>query len=222
MSLSLAKFWVNATVGEPAARDDALRLLDQAAAKGCEATLIAGPRLVKHGKCFLGRWDGRELVVRELSKTQQQDWSIQPTGLFQQLEPVGLPQAKFSSEPLVSLTVSHVERADGHDGWTPLSGTCVVENTAAHSVIRNVALRAEYFRPDLDRQVTHMWYAEADLHSDRTTLQFQFSPLLSDNNPHICPGTLVVFLQLFTAVDWSKLVGCRRISNVADTIIRLR
>ena len=222
MSLSLAKSWVNATVGVPAARDDALRFLDQAAAEGCEATLIAGPKLVKNGKCFLGRWDGRELVVRELSKTQQQDWSIGHRSLFRQLERVGLPHAKFSSEPLVSLTVSHVERADEHDGWTPLLGTCVVENTAAHSVIRNVALRAEYFRPDLDRQVTHMWYAEADLHSDRTTLQFQFSPLLCDNNPHICHGTLVVYVQLFTADDWSKPIDCRRISNVADTIIRLR
>jgi len=222
MSLSLAKFWVNATVGESAARNDALRLLDQAAAEGCVATLIAGPRLVKNGKCFLARWDGRGLVVRELSKTQQQDWSIEPRSLFRQLKPVGLPQAKFSSEPLVSLTVSHVQRADEHDGWTPLSGTCVVENTAAHSVILNVALRAEYFRPDLRRQVTHMWYAQDDLHSGSTMLQFQFLPLLSDNNPHIYPGTLVVFFQLFTAEDWSKPVGCRRISNVADTIIRLR
>ena len=222
MSLSLAKFWVNATVGEPAARDDALRLLEQAAAEGCEATLIAGPQLVKNGKCYLGRWDGRELVLRELSKTQQQDWSIEPRGLFRQLEPVALPQAKFSSEPLVSLTVSHVERADGHDGWTPLSGTSVVENTSDHSVILNVALRAEHFRPDLGRQVTHMWYAQDDLHSGRTMLQFQFSPLLSNQNPHICHGTLVVFFQLFTADDWSKPAGCRRISNVADTIIRLR
>lgn len=67
-----------------------------------------------------------------------------------------------------------------------------------------------------------MWYAQDDLHSGRTMLQFQFSPLLSNQNPHICHGTLVVFFQLFTADDWSKPAGCRRISNVADTIIRLR
>lgn len=222
MSLSLAKFWVNATISEPAARDDALQLLDQAAAEGCEATLIAGPQLVKNGKCFLGRWDGRELVLRELSKTQQQDWSIEPRGLFRQLESAALPKAKFSSEPLVSLTVSHSEHADGHDGWTPLSGTCIIENAAAHSVIQNVALRAEYFRPDLRRQVTQMWYSENDLHSGRTMVQFQFSPLLSAKNPHACHGAVVVYFQLFTADDWFKPVGCRCISNVADTIIRLR
>ena len=80
MSLSLAKSWANATIIKPAALDDALRLLDQAAAEGCEATLIAGPQLVKNGKCFLGRWDGRELVLRELGRTEQQDWSIDPEG----------------------------------------------------------------------------------------------------------------------------------------------
>lgn len=222
MSLSLAKTWVNATVGQPTARADALRLLDQAAAEGVEATLIVGPRLTTNGKCFLGRWDGRELVVRELNGDQQQDWSIDPKGLFRQLEPVALPQATFSTEPLVSLTVSQVEGADGHDGWTPLLGTCVAEHAAGHSVIRNGALRAEYFRPDLRRQVTQMWYADRDLHAVRTTLQFRFPPLFSHKNPHTCHGTLVVFLQLFTADQWSKPVGCRRISNVADTVITLR
>ena len=222
MSLSLAKSRVNATVGVPAARDDALRFLDQAAAQECEATLIAGPQLVKNGKCFLGRWDGRELVVRELAKTQQQVWSIDPKGLFRQLEPISVPRRKVSSEPLVSLTVSHVERADGHDGWTPLSGTWVIENTSVHSLISNGALRAGYFRPDLRRQVTQMWYVRGFLHSGKTVLQFQFSPLFSDKNPHTCHGPLVVFFQLFTADDWIKPAGCRRISKVADTAIRLQ
>lgn len=80
MSLSLAKTWVTAAVGQPAARADALRLLDQAASEGIEATLIVGPRLRSSGACFLARWDGRELVVRKLAHAQQQDWSVEPKG----------------------------------------------------------------------------------------------------------------------------------------------
>jgi len=116
MSLWLAKTWVNATVGQPAARADAVRLLDQATAEGVEATLIVGTRLTTNGKCFLGRWDGRELLVLELSSALQQDWSVDPSGLLRQLEPVALPHAAFSTLPLVALTVSHVEGADVHDG----------------------------------------------------------------------------------------------------------
>lgn len=222
MSLSLAKTWVNATLRQPAALADTLRLLDQAAAEGVEATLIVGPGLTTNGKCFLGRWDGRELVVRELNGVQQKEWSIEPKGLFRQLEPEALPQATFSTEPLVSLTVSNVEQADGHDGWTPLSGTCIAEHAEPHSVIRNAALRAEYFRPDLQRQVTQMWYADRDLPSGQSKLHFRFAPLFSSKNPQTCRGTLVVLFQLFTADQWAKPVDCRRISNVADAVITLR
>lgn len=222
MSLSLAKSWVNATVGQQAARTDALRLLDQAAAEGVEATLIVGPGLTTNGKCFLGRWDGRELVVRELNGVQQKDWSVESKGLFRQLEPVALPQATFSTEPLVSLTVSAVDQANAHDGWTPLSGTCMVEHAEPHRVIRNAALRAEYFRPDLQRQVTQMWYADRELPSGQSKLNFRFAPLFSNQNPHTRHGTLVVLFQLFTADQWAKPVGCWRISNVADAVITLR
>ena len=222
MSLSLAKTWVNATVRQPAARADALRLLDRAASQSVEGTLIVGPRLSTTGKCFLGRWDGRELVVLELTDAQQQDWSVDPQGLFQQLEPPALPGTAFSTENLVSLTVAAVENVGAHDGWTPLAGTCVAEfETAPYQEIRNCALRAEYFRPDLPRQVTSMWYSQQDLNSARVDLHFQFSPLFSKNNPQTCHGTLVVFLQLFTADDWSNTSGCRRISNVADMVITL-
>lgn len=223
MSLSLAKTWVNATVRQPAARADALRLLDRAASEDVEGTLIVGPRLSTTGKCFLARWDGRELVVRELTDAQQRDWSIDPHGLFQQLEPPALPGTAFSTENLVSLTVANIEGAEAHDGWTPLSGTCIAEFEAApYQVIQNCALRAEYFRPDLPRQVTSMWYSNQDLNSAHIDLHFRFSPLFSQNNPQTCHGTLVVFLQLFTANDWSKKSGCRRISNVADAVIMLK
>lgn len=222
MSLSLATTWVHAAIGQATARADVLRLLNQAASEGVEATLIVGPRLSTNGASLLARWDGRELVVRELTTAQQQDWSVEPNGLFQQLEPISLPQATISSEPLVSLTVSHVEGADEHDGWMPLSGTCIAEHAASQRVIRNGALRAEYFRPDLQRQVTQMWYADRILVTGQSPVHFRFPPLFSGNNPHVLRGTLVVFFQLFTADEWTKSVGCRRISNVADAVITLK
>ncbi len=223
MSLSLARAWVNSTIRQSAARADALRLLDEAASRGVNGTLIVGPRLSGTGRCFLARWDGRELMVLELTDAQQRDWSVDPLGLFQQLEPPALPGGAFSTENLVSLTVANIEGAVDHDGSTPLRGTCIAEfEPAAFHVIQNCALRAEYFRPDLPRQVTSMWYSNQDLNSVRVDLHFRFSPLFSGNNPQTCTGMLVVFLQLFTADDWSNKSGCRRISNIADTVIMLK
>jgi hypothetical protein len=223
MSLSLATTWVNATIRQPAPRADALRLLERAATEGVEGTLIVGPHLTISGKCFLARWDGRELVVRELTRAQQQDWSIKPQGLFQELRQPALPQAPYTTEPLVSLTIAQIENAGAHDGWTPLSGICVAEYAAApYQVIRNCALRAEYFRPDLRRPITSMWYSDRDLNATQSPLHFRLSPLFSKRNPQTCRGTLVVFFQLFAADDWSANAGCRRISNVVDSVVTLR
>jgi hypothetical protein len=223
MSLTLAKTWVNSVVRLPATRDDALHLLDQADREGVEATLILGPRLTVSGKCFLSRWDGRELIVRELTRAQQRDWSLDPKGLFQQLKATTLPKAGFFSEPLAALTISQIDGAGAYDGSTPLLGRCIVERTAiSPRVIQNCALRAEYFRPDLSRQVTAMWYADRDLHGEQATWEFRFPPLFSNKNPRTCRGTLAVFFQLFTADDWANQAGCRRISNLADSIITLR
>jgi hypothetical protein len=63
-----------------AAIDDALRLIEDASAQGLDGTLIAGPQLTVNGKCYLVRWDGRELVVLELTPSQQQNWDVKPAG----------------------------------------------------------------------------------------------------------------------------------------------
>ena len=116
MTISLAKTWVNARIRLPDAREDAVRLLDLAESENVEATLIVGPQLSTSGKCFFCRWDGRELVVRELTTLQQRDWSVNPQGLFKQLERPSFPKCPFSSEPTVALTVSSVEGDGPHDG----------------------------------------------------------------------------------------------------------
>ena len=120
MTNSLAKTWVNAKIRLPAAREDSVRLFDLAESENVEATLIVGSQLSTCGKCFFCRWDGRELVVRELTTLQQRDWSVNPQGLFKQLERTSLPKCPFSSGTTVALTVSNVGGDGPHDGWAPL------------------------------------------------------------------------------------------------------
>jgi hypothetical protein len=122
---------------------------------------------------------------------------------------------------LASLTVTRIENSESHDGWAPLSGTCSIEMDS-RQLIQNWALRAEYFHPELHRPVTSMWYQDMFLHAAQLNLDFHFSPLFSSNNPQPCRGLIAVFLQLFTADDWSLNIGCRCISNVAEAFVTLR
>lgn len=222
MSLSLAKTWVEKTIGQPAARADALRLLNQAAVDGVDASLIVGPELSTDGKCYLARWDGLELVVLVLGQEQVDDWSINPKGLFQELHTEGIPMHDLTTEPLVALSISRIDKP-AYDGWTPLTGICQFEiDGPQHRAIENSALRVHYFRPDLPRPVTAMWYAAFPLRAPGGELRFCFPPLFSKHNPHHLFGTLVVFLQMFAAENWVNKSGCRKISNVTAAVVTLQ
>lgn len=222
MSLSLARTWIRKTIQQPGARDDALRLVEQAAAERVDGTLIVGPRLSANRKCYLARWDGEELVVLELMRRDQREWNVNPQGLFQELHSPDTALHNLTTEPLVALADIQFDTPI-YDGWTPLSGKVGFEIDAPpHRAIENAALRAKYFRPDLRRSVTAMWYANAPVLSPGGELRFQFPPLFSDKNPSHVRGPLVVFLQMFTAEDWVRRSGCRKVSNVTATVITLR
>lgn len=223
MSLSLARVWVTSTIRQPQAKSEALRLLDQAAKENVDATLIVGAELSTTGRCYLGRWDGRELTVIELAEEQQRDWKINRLGLFSQLEPARDDVGARSDEPPVSLSILSVDGAGDHDGWQPLSGSCLAElDQVPLHPIGNCALRAEYFRPDLARSVTCYWYLNSDLASRRTELKFRLPPLFTENNAQCGRGPLAVFLQLVSAENWEARTECRRFSNVAAVIVTLR
>jgi hypothetical protein len=221
MSLSLAKNWIQKSIGPPTARTAALRLFEEAAARQVDATLIVGPRLSANGKCYLARWDGWELTVLELGAVPQADWSVTSHGLYQKLHPSEMPLRKAPAELRVSLTgVQFAEPTQ--DGRMPLVGTCRYRlDNPQHGGIANGALRAQYLRPDLPRQVTAMWYVDAFLPSSGGSLRFSFPPLFSDKNPDHLHGALVLFLQLFTAKNWVTMSGCRKISNVTSAMVRL-
>jgi hypothetical protein len=222
MSLSLGQTWVRKVIGPRRAREDALRLIEQAAAEKADATLIVGPGLSSNSKCYLARWDGWELAVLELGRVQQEDWNVDPHGLYQELHPAEMPLQEPVAEPLVSLAEARIG-APTYDGWTPLSGTCrFAMDQSQLSGIRSGAVRVQYFRPDLPRPVTAMWYADTILVAPGGELRFRFPPLFSDKNPHHLRGALVVFLQLFTAENWATKSGCRKISNVTFTLVTLQ
>lgn len=223
MSLSLAQTWVRTTVRHPQARADGLRFLERAAAGNVPGTLIVGPHLSSNRRGYLGRWDGRELLVVELNQQQQRDWQIQPQALIQHLEsqPMSLPVQR--TEPRAALTLTDLDPMETFDGNSPWSGSCTVEVDASHGpVVRNAALKATYFRPDLPRQVTAMSYVDQLLVAPGGPIRFRFPALFSPTNPQTCRGALVVFLQLFTAEDWTEQRGCCCISNVAHVALSLR
>ena len=129
----------------------------------------------------------------------------------------------LSSKRLVSLTFEQSEAPAVYDGSTPWSGTCTVEkDDATHQPYSGCAMRAEYFRPDLPRRVTAMWYEDQYLIAKTTKLRFRFPPLFSQHNPQTYRGAMIVFLQLFMAENWSGNSGCHRISNVAQVAFTVR
>jgi hypothetical protein len=220
---ALGETWIQKMVGPPAAREDALRHFEQATAQQAEATLIVGSQLSTSGKCYLARWDGLELVVLELDRSMQADWRVNPRGLHLQLH---LPEVPLLAEPASmapgSLTDVRID-VPVHNAWTPLTGTCRFEMDAvSHPTCGSPALRLQYYRPDLPRRVTVMWYADSFLPEAGGELRFQFPPLFSAKNPQPIQGGLVLFLQLLTAADWSAWRDCRKASNVAATIIRIQ
>ena len=81
MSLKLTETRVNSTFRHPRAAQDAMDLFDKAAIQGVEATLIAAPELTNNGKGCLAHWTGEELVVLELSPSQQLGFGLAAGGL---------------------------------------------------------------------------------------------------------------------------------------------
>jgi len=118
MSLKLAQTWVNAAFRIPLIAQNAMNLFEKAAADGADATLIAAPELLKNGKCCLAHRTGQELVVRELSPSQQQAFGIEPNSMVQELEPQDVPQ---ELPPIRRVNLSDVRIDDRlqHDAREP-------------------------------------------------------------------------------------------------------
>ena len=221
MSLSVAKTWVQKAVKHEQAQAEAIRLFEEIDTENVDGTLIVGSGLSVNGRCYLVRWDGEEFVIFELAQDEQRQWGIDPHGLFRQLHAPAMEMRGLTRQPLVGLADVQFD-APTYDGWTPLTGKIRFETTELpYQLLDNVALRIKYFRPDLARAVTSMWYADAPLLPPSGELRFRFPALFSDENPSHVRGPLIVFLQMFAADDWVKVRGCRKISNVTVASVTL-
>lgn len=222
MSIELAVAWASRTLRLPRAADDAARMFEQAARDGRPATLLVSDHLSNDGKGWLARWTGSEVVVVELSARDQVGLGLAPGTLCRHLEDVAdcslqTPTASWSLSDVV-LEGSQLLRAD-----QPLIGSCQVACEAHfQGSCEACAVRAEYFQPTLVRQVTGYSHFNGPLASNRHDYRFSFPPLVSQRNPLEINGTVVLFLQLVTARNWSRLEGLQAISNTTAVVVEMR
>ena len=219
MSLKLAQTWVVAAFRGLQSALDAMSLFDKAAADGVDATLIMAPELMNNGKCCLAHWTGQELVVMELSASQQRAFGIAPGTMIQELALVHEPR---ELPPIQRINLSDVRIDDRvqRDARKPLTGIFTYEmNDPASGPALRCALRVKYFHPRMMCRVTG--YSHGNLVPPRGELPFSFDPLASAHNPDPSRGPLVVFFQLVSAQNWTILTTCQRISNVAARVIEV-
>ena len=223
MSLTLVETWVTGMLRHPRAALDVMNLFDESAAQGVEATLIVAQELTKTGKSYLARWTGEELVVLELSPSQQLGFGVVPGGLSHVMAarhaPPTLPGVRR-----VTLSGIKIDDANRYDGHRRLAGKAAFEmDDAASAAVFGCALRVQYFRPNMPRQITGFSHTNGPLVPPRGELKFAFDPLFGKDNPDQVQGPMVLFFQLMTARDWTNpLDGCQRISNVAASVVEIR
>lgn len=219
MSLTLIQTWVSGTFRLLEAALDVMKFFDEAAAQGVEATLIVARELTNSGKSYLARWTGKEMVVLELSPAQQRGFGVLPNGLYKEL---GTRNSLTELPAVHQVTLSDVrfDESGRYDGQKSLRGTAAyaMDEPASRAIVR-CALRVQYFRPDMRRQVTGYWHSNTPLVAPSGELRFSFDPFFNKHNPNLLRGPIVLFFQLMTAQNWTSLAGCQQISNVAARVI---
>lgn len=215
MSLQLAIAWIERELRFAAARTGARRLLQQAAAAGAEASLIAAPELTTSGKCLLARWTGYELVVVELTEAQQRGLGLEASQLIQCEDRPGLPP-DLPPQQQTSLDRVRLIRAT-HSCRQPMEGICSVKLDQGTGLpIEKCALRVKYFSPEMPSAITHYWHLNYPLMSSGD-LRFSLPPF-AQNELTPLVRTIVLFCQLVTAADWTRPAGCQPISNTLAVV----
>jgi len=206
----------------PQAAWDVEDLFNKAEAQGVDATIIAAPELTTNGRGCVARWTGDEMIVLELSPKQLSGFGIQPGMLVREISSPG-PGWELPHAYRVSLSDIKIDRADQIDAHSPLTGQCIYEyDDPADEFISASGLQIRYFRPDLNRQVPEYWYPiDSPFVPLKGTFQFSYPPLFSDTDTKSLKGTMVVFFQLLTGRDWHSVKGCRRVSNIAASVVEL-
>lgn len=219
MSLKLVQSWITGAFRGLPSTQDALKLFEQAAAGGVDATLIAAPELTNSGKCCLAHWTGQELVVLELSPDQQQAFGIKPGTMVQELalesEPRELPPIRH-----INLLEVQIDDRLRHDPRKPLTGEFTFEtNDTTRNPAFRCALRVKFYHPRMMRRITA--YSHCELVLPRGEIRFSFDPLVSAHNPDAVAGPYVLLIQLVAAQNWTVITTCQQISNVLVRLIEV-
>ena len=217
MSLSIARSWVRKAIRPDAVQKQALALLDRAHAEGVEATMIVGKNVATSRRCYVARCTRREVIVLELPESLQATFQVIPNGLFQHLPTLTTECAPC--EPWVEIREAHIEPVPGDDPKVEWSGTCNYEiRTGDERVLNRCALCAEYFRPDMRRDIKAWWYFDQIYVKPSGQLSFRFPRFESFGNSVGVVGPTILFLQLFTAANWARKQGVQKISNEVGVI----
>lgn len=222
MSFELACAWVKKLIRHPPPRKEALNLLQRAFAEQQDATLIVGSNLTTNGKCYLSRWTGFELLAIELSDHHQSSMAIERGTLFCQL--AGHRDAQeLPPEQYISVTDFWIRDIHSTDATRSVSGQYQYSfDDPTFNGISSGALCVEYFRPDLRRRILQYHYHEGPIIAPRDTLKFQFGLLNKLSCHENLQGTVVLFLQMFRADNWTTRKGVQAISNVASKFIEIQ
>ncbi len=222
MSLEAATAWINQTVGNAAAQNEAVSLLEQANASSRHATLIVAPELTRNRRAYLARWAGSEFVVVELSTAQQAGLGVVPKGLLRELH-YPAKDCELRGESWITLCDVRINSDDCHDRRQPLTGTCRYEFDSKHAApIARTALRVQYYHPQLVRSLTDFSHSDWKLTPPGGEFQFSFPPLAVEAISDVQKGWIVLFLQLLTASNWRNQTGIHPISNLTAKLIELQ
>ncbi len=222
MSLEAAISWINQTVGNTAAKREAVSLLEQANATSRHATLIVAPELTRNRRSYLARWAGSEFVIVELTAEQQAGLGVVPKGLLRELH-YPTKDCELRNANRLTLNDVKVESGERHDRRQPLTGTCRYEfDSNRMPPIARTALRVQYFHPQLARTLTGYSHSDRTLSPPGGEFHFSFAPLAVEAICDVGDGWIVLFLQLLTASNWGNMTGVQPMSNITAKLIELR
>jgi hypothetical protein len=221
MSLEAAIAWIHQTVGPTAAQQDAIALLEQANESSRHATLIVAPELTRNRRSYLARWAGGEFVVVELTAAQQAGLGVVSRGLLKDLH-YPSKDCEARGESTLTLRDVQINSGDRHHRRQPLIGSCRYEfDSPQASPVSNVALRVQYFHPQLVRTLTNFAHSDRMLLPPGGEFPFSFAPLADGAIGDIEEGWFVLFLQMLTANNWPKMTGIQPVSNITAKLIEL-
>ena len=124
--------------------------------------------------------------------------------------------------PCVTLSEVRLNTSESCGVSEPISGECRCSfDDPTSSGFLFCALRAEYFRPDLSRQGHAYFYVDEPIVPPSGVLLFRFASVSSLFHSTELRGAIVLFLELFTASDWSTRKGIHRISNTVSVSIEI-